>query len=194
MRKYHVRGKSSRVAARGVLVQLSRAECTTRDGSGISMNTSYCDKWWYSRKKAIKEIDADSARLRHANRKTYAALLGGSKQPRHVIDIAGKWVSVAFMDKRLRQYLRYDFKNVSPGRLFLKSTTYWQYKDETDVEVSRNIFSFLEDGRILIEEHDSDTGLVRQRETIADSKPNWEEYPDFGDYSALCKEERVGEL
>jgi hypothetical protein len=154
------------------------------------MDISYCEKWWIGRNKPINPISVESAGRRHESREPYVALIGGSERPRYIVDVAGGWVSVVFMDRKLRQYLRYDFKEKQPGRLFLKSAYYWEYEGDSDSERSSKIFSFNEDGHIIMEERNIVTGELRELETTASLDDNWERYPSFGEYSFLCKEDR----
>ena len=153
------------------------------------MKTSYSEGWSLFKKKPIRPMDADEARRRHESREPYVALLGDN-QPSHVIDMAGDWVSVIFLDRNCRQYLRYDFKEKKPSQLFLKGAIHWQYRDAGEQEVSSKLFNFSEDGYTVMEERNLTTGEVTELETTASVDANWEPYPFFGDYASLCREDR----
>jgi hypothetical protein len=155
------------------------------------MNVEYCEKWWIGRNKPIHLIDDESARRRHECRQPYAAIIGGSEQPRYVVDVAGDSVAVIFIDRHLRQYLRYNFQEKQPGRLFLRSAYYWEYEGEGGSPVSTKLFSFCEDGQIVMEDHSVVTDEVRELEATASVDANWDNYPQFGDYTAICKENRT---
>lgn len=154
------------------------------------MDIVYCKKWWLSRKKPVNMMSEDSARQRHENRKPYVALLGAADEPRFIVDVAGEWVSVDFLDSRQRKYLSYDFKEVQPGKLFLKGAYFWDYEGDSGTECSSAVFNFDEEGRMVVGEEDSTTSDVKEFESTASVDENWEEYPAFGDYASLCVEER----
>jgi len=154
------------------------------------MDISYCTKWWLARKRPVKIMRESVARRRHENRQPYVALLGSAHEPRFVVDLAGEWVSIDFLDGNLRKYLSYNFIELRPGRLFLKSAYVWQYEGESDTKCSSKNFNFKEDGRMVVAERDSQTGEIAEFESITSVDENWEEYPAFGEYASLCVEER----
>ena len=151
-------------------------------------NIVYCRKWLSSQKKPLDLIDSDSARKQHESRLPYVALIEGAEAPRYIVDIAGPWVSVDFLDSRRHKYLSYNFKEVQPDRLFLKSAYYWDYDQEGDSPISTRLFAFDEIGRVVIEERKD--GGVLQRDVEACVAGNWEAYPSFGEYASLCSEQR----
>ena len=155
------------------------------------MEIAYCERWWLARKSAVGPMSEESARKRHESRKPYVALLGGAQQPHFVVDLAGEWVSVYFLDTRLRKYLSYQFKEVQPTRLFLKGAVYWDFEGDAEVAHSKRIFNFSENGHIVMSEENRATGEVREFETDSSVAENWDSYPAFGEYAPLCKKERV---
>lgn len=155
------------------------------------MEIAYCEKWWLSRRKPISLMSSQSARRRHDSRKPYVALLGGADRPEYVVDIADVWVSVDFLDDHLRKYLSYSFKEMQPGRLFLKGAYSWQYEGDSDSESSTRILNFEEDGRTVVAEQNAATGDVREYELTGSVDENWETYPSFGEYSSLLRKERA---
>ncbi len=52
------------------------------------------------------------------------------------------------------------------------------------------ILGYQENGHIAMEQKDSKTGEVEERETKDDVSRNWDTFPEFGQYLYLCKEER----
>lgn len=154
------------------------------------MNIAYCDKWSNVKKKPWKMIDENMAKLLHAKRQPYAAVLSENEQPRFVIDIANNSVSVNFFDNLIRKYLQYDFQEIEKGKLFLKTAIYWEYEDDTDSKISGMIFGYQENGNIVMEIRNLKTGESEERETHDSVERNWEDYPTFGQYLYLCKEER----
>jgi hypothetical protein len=155
------------------------------------MNLAYCEKWWLRRKKGVNMLDPESAHQRHEIGQRYTALLGGASHPRFVVEMAAESVSVIFLDSTLRQYLRYDFQSRDGGRVFLKNAIFWDFEDDGESIASRKIFSFEESGQILMDDWTASTGESRELKAFADASVNWDAYPAFGDYLALCKEERV---
>jgi hypothetical protein len=155
------------------------------------MNIAYCEKWWIARKKPVNKMSEDSARQRHEKRQPYVALLGDADEPRVIVDVAGEWVSVDFLDSRQRKYLSYNFKEVQPGRLFLKSAHFWEYDGDSDSEISTKLFTFSENGHIVILDHAAASDDAREFETTASVEENWECYPRFGEFRSLCNKQRV---
>jgi hypothetical protein len=155
------------------------------------MDVAYCEKWWLARKKPVNMMSEDSARERHGNRQPYVALLGSAEKPRFVVDVAGQWVSVAFLDSRQRKYLNYSFKEVEPGRLFLKGADFWDYEGDSELAKSKKIFNFNENGHIVVAEQIGVSDDVQEFETTDSVEENWDSYPQFGEYYSLCREQRV---
>ena len=50
------------------------------------------------------------------------------------------------------------------------------------------ILGYQENGHIAMEQKDSKTGEVEERETKDDVSRNWDTFPEFGQYLYLCKE------
>jgi hypothetical protein len=153
------------------------------------MITSYCDKWLANQRSALNVISEDAARERHGKRLPYVALVGISEKPRFIVDLAGKWVSVDFLDSRQRKYLSYNFKETELGRLFLKSAYFWEYVDDGDEVKSTKIFNFSEDGSLVVGVQVG-SQTPEEYESMTSVEENWDIYPQFGDYMHLCKEER----
>lgn len=154
------------------------------------MDILYCDKWSNIKKKPWTVIDEDTAKLRHTKHQPYTAILSEGSKPRFIVDVSDKSVSVNFLDNLIRKHLQYDFEVTKSGRLFLKTTIYWEYEGDTDSETLRMIFGFQENGYTAMEKRNLKTGEVEERETHGSVEGNWEDYPQFGQYMYLCKEER----
>jgi hypothetical protein len=154
------------------------------------MVTSYCEKWFQAGRHPITPMTAVEAQARHEARRPYCAVIGGVEAPTHVISLAGAWVSVAFLDDLKREYLRYDFNERAPGRLFLTTALFRVFEGATDEVVEGTQFAFRESGHSLIERRDLRTGQVSERRWSGDTKANWEQYPSFGNYAMLCRSER----
>lgn len=154
------------------------------------MHILYCEKWWLSEKKPIKPLDDKAACLRHNKREPYTAIISENENPEFIVNCTGKWVSVYFLDEFFRKYLQYDFKEVKENKLFLNTAMYWEYEGNTDIEVSNMIFRFQEDGHTLMEKRNLKTNEVEERQVLDSVDNNWEDYPQFGQYGHLCKEQR----
>ncbi|ALZ61232.1 MULTISPECIES: hypothetical protein [Bacillus] len=152
------------------------------------MEIYYCDKWSNIKKKPWNIIDENAAKTLHENRHSYTAVLSDGEQPKYLVNVTEKWVSVSFLDDFLRKYLHYDFIVKEDNRLFLRTIMYWEY--DGDTQLKSMILGYQENGHIAMEQKDSKTGEVEERETKDDVSRNWDTFPEFGQYLYLCKEER----
>lgn len=158
------------------------------------MELTYCEEWFFARRRPIKPLSEAAACKRHFQRKHYTAVYGGFQSPSRVVTFRGPWVSTSFLDARGREYLRYDFREFKPGTLFLKAATYREYPEDTDDVRRAMLFNFEEDGRLVIEDADLISGQIVQSESATSLDGHWEQYPAFGDYACLCREERTRPL
>lgn len=154
------------------------------------MQIEYCDKWSNIKKKPWNVLDEGTARMYHEKRQPYTAVISNEGQPTYLVNVTDKWVSVSFLDDFLRKYLHYDFIVKDDNKIFLRTIMYWEYEEETENEVKSMIFGYQENGHIAMEQRDSKTGEIEERETEDDVSRNWDTYPKFGEYLHLCKEER----
>lgn len=154
------------------------------------MEICYCDKWSNVKKKPWNIIDENLASINHKNRQPYTVVLSDEGKSKYVVNITNKWVSVSFLDDFLRKYLQYDFIVKENEKIFLRTIIYWEYADDTDTELKSMIFGYQENGHINMEQRNSMTGEIEERETVDDVTRNWDVYPQFGEYIHLCKEER----
>lgn len=114
------------------------------------------------------------------------AVMQGTDE-KYVVDIAGDWVSVLFFDADSRLYMKYDFKKVEPGRLFLSSALHIEFEDDSNRPHMAVTFAFKLDGSIVIERRNMITGVVEEKDSYGDPAANWEAYPEFGDYRSVCR-------
>lgn len=154
------------------------------------MEIQYCDKWSNKKKRPWNILDKNTARMYHEKRQSYTAVIGEGGQPTYIVNVTEKWVSVSFLDDLLRKYLHYDFIVKDDSKIFLRTIMYWEYEEETENEIKSMIFGYQENGQISMEQRDSKTGEIEERESDDDVSRNWDSYPEFGDYLHLCKEER----
>ncbi|QHM13808.1 hypothetical protein C7M29_01482 [Bacillus subtilis] len=156
----------------------------------MTMKVYYCDEWSDIKKQPWNILDDCTAYLHHQKHEPYTAVLTEGEKPKYIVNVTNEWVSVGFYDDLTRKYLNYDFEVISDGKIFLRTAMYWEYDDATDNEVSSLIIGFREDGHIAMEKTDFKTGSVEERETSDNLKSNWDDFPKFGEYNHLCREER----
>ena len=98
------------------------------------MALTFCERWWLARRRPVGLMSAESAEARHNKRQPYCVLVGGSDRPACVVELAGVWVAVVFLDRCLRPYLRYDFRETAPERLFLKGIIHREFAGDSETE------------------------------------------------------------
>lgn len=177
------------------------------------MNIIYCSPrsalFSFAQKTMPTPLSVEKARRRHERRQAYEAVIGEPGHPQYVVCLSpnaasvhtdsvrrcnegkGDWVTVYFIDDQLRWYLQYDFKEIQPEKLFLTLATFREFVGTTNELRSTKIFSFRQDGHILIDHRDLVTKSTEEREASHSAQENWEEYPRFGDYIRLCREQRT---
>jgi hypothetical protein len=134
-------------------------------------------------------LSPQQAKARHAEGQPYVAVLSAGADKR-VIDIAGDWISVLFLDRNDRVYLQYDFKRVESGDLFLSKATHLEYKNGDNSPSIVVTFVFRMDGSILIEKRNIETGEIDEKESSGNFASNRESYPAFGDYISVSRPNR----
>lgn len=175
------------------------------------MNIIYCEPrnaiFALSRKTKPTALPTEKVRRRHERRQPYEAVVGEPVQ--YIVSLSpntastkkdhasrcmedhGDWVSVYFLDSILRCYLEYNFQEKRPGKLFLTHALFREFVGDTDNVLSAKTFAFREDGHIFMEERNLVNDTVEEREAIFSVVENWEDYPAFGDYARLCREQRA---
>jgi hypothetical protein len=73
----------------------------------------------------------------------------------------------------------------------LTHAVFREFAKETNDVVSAKLFAFKEDGHIFMDDRDLLNRTVEEREVSYSAAENWEEYPRFGDYTSLCREQRT---
>jgi hypothetical protein len=94
---------------------------------------------------------------------------------------------VLFLDELKRGYLSYQFDNSGSGKLFLSISIYRDYADASDDPSKVTTFKFRPDGAMEIFVADPKTSTEQEKTGTVDVAPNWETYPEFGQYSNLCR-------
>lgn len=129
------------------------------------------------------------AAARHIAGDSYGAVVQGISE-KFVVDVASDWISVLFFDANSGLYMKYDFKKVDPGRLFLSAAMHIEFAGEIHPPHRAVTFAFKMDGSIVIERRNMLTGVVEEKSSHGDCAANWEAYPEFGDYYSVCRSNR----
>lgn len=154
------------------------------------MDTKYYKKWVRIKKAPAMPLSDEEARQLHNAHKSYVAVLSKLGKPHYVVDLAADWVTVDFLDDLARVYLSYDFREMRDGELFLTGVIHREFAAHSEDAISSTLFKFELTGEIFMERRDHLNSVVEERETKADPTTNWERFPDFGNYTALCKANR----
>ena len=150
----------------------------------------YFERWFRAENQPIRPLSQQQAEARHFAGEPYVALLHANNE-KPVIDIAGDWVSVMFFDLGRRLLLKYDFKKMESGRLFLSSAFYMEYEGEITRPHTTITFSFKPDGSIIVERRNMISGVLEEMDSSGDPAPNRDAYPEVGDYRSLCRLNRT---
>jgi len=158
------------------------------------MTIIYCEPksafFSFDRNKMPSPLSLEKACRRHKYRQAYEAVVCEDHDPRHVVSVANDCVSVFFMDRKLRCYLEYNFQEKQPDKLFLTHALFREFDEDSAKPLAIRIFAFKEDGHILMEDRNLVNDVIQQRKAIFSVEENWENYPAFGDYASLCREDR----
>ena len=151
------------------------------------MGIAFFEKWVWAKKKGIAPLSEYEARRKHMARQPYVAVCDES-QATAVVDIAGEWVSVGFLDESGRNYLTFDFRVLEQGNIFLKTATHREFFDTSTQLVKSDRFNFEPDGKYFVELQEGSTTSTRTGQVP--TQPLWAEFPEFGEYQALLQTER----
>jgi hypothetical protein len=156
------------------------------------MTLTYCKGWFRHQKRVVTVLDESAARKAHEQRRPYTVVLGDVTTPECFIDINNDYVGVGFLDDLLREYLSYTFDESQPGRLFLSMATQRDFDGESDKVTSGTTYHFKENGAVTIETEDFVEPFLSEGHLQADVSGNWDDYPKFGQYSAVARVDRPG--
>jgi len=155
------------------------------------MSCQYFEKWVGSRKSGIKPLSEAEAAARHERKQPYVALALADEGNQCVVQLHSSGAYVLFLDEMRRGHLSYQFDDHPSGKLFLSVSTFREYADASDDPVKVTTFKFQPDGAMEIYVSDRHAAEEHEKTGTADAAPNWEEYPAFGQYSRLCRVNRV---
>lgn len=154
------------------------------------MNIDYCEKWFFAKSVPINPLKENDAKDRHDRGLQYSAVIGGFNRPSAIISFEGDWVVVSFLDDRGRYYLSYDFIKKCGGKMFLNAVKHRKFCNEGDKIICGSLYSFDENGRVIVEEQDRSNNGSVEREFQANVSLNWDSFPEFGQYHEILKKER----
>jgi hypothetical protein len=138
-----------------------------------------------------RPMPLDEARALYDRRGLHTALVLREGQPYAAIESQNDAISVTFFDPEVRDYLRYWFRELAPGRLFLEQATYREYDGGSRDASTQTIYLFKPDGEIRINVDHLDKGLKDIGVPCqVDVSGNWEPYPAFGEYAGLLRTDR----
>ncbi|MBQ7942729.1 MAG: hypothetical protein IJ326_01565 [Lachnospiraceae bacterium] len=151
------------------------------------MEMIYCKKWWFPRKKPIEILNEEIARNNHLNGEDYTVVLKQNDMVSYVVEMAKNDVFVHFMNDNEVNYITYAFHK-EHDKLFLNAAYYHNYEEEKEIELM--VFGFKENGELCMEKRDLLSGKIEEREALVDVSCNWEDFPEFGNYTKLLILER----
>lgn len=154
----------------------------------------YTKGWFNYQKRALERYSTEEAYIRFKERKPLTAIIYAEDNvnPFCYIDINNTYINVYFLDKELRQYLSYEFNEISKGKLFLKEVFSWEYIDDSDQKSKSERYRFTVDGYFGIEKKDF---IKKEAERLEcekkiDISSLYDDYPEFDNYDNLIQQER----
>ena len=154
------------------------------------MKYFYTKGWFRAKKAALAVYTQDEAKVLHDNNQLYCVLVGDIEKPTSFLEINHDFFGVSFLDEILRPKMDYQFTVQSNGKLFLSMAVYREYENSTDNVRKGTTYIFSTNGNLVIQEQSFPSGEVSESHKIVDIKTNWEEVPEFGDYTSLLRQER----
>jgi hypothetical protein len=139
------------------------------------------------------EISVEEARKLYGMREEHVALVLRARQPHAAVWSRDDLIFVSFYDALVREYLRYEFMERMPGRMFLELASHVEFDGETRDIAKEEIYLFTPSGEMIIRERTA-SKAEPDTESVADDKVdvsgNWEPYPAFGEYAGLLRIDR----
>lgn len=151
----------------------------------------YCKSWFRAKKRPTEIWTEEQARSAHASRKLYTVLIGALDAPTCFLEVNDKFVGVGFLDRHVREFVYYAFKEVEPGELFLSTATYREFEGDSDAVSVATTYSFDRHGDVKMRRQSLNPHRLEFSASIADVAANYAAWPEFGEYHDLTKVERV---
>jgi hypothetical protein len=154
------------------------------------MEVHYCRGWFRPRKVLSEPLTEHEARAAHDSRALYTALIGDRDHPRCFVEITGDSMAVEFLDAHLRPYVCYHFQERRPGMLFISMAIFRKFEGGSDKVREAVIYYYKEDGRTEVHKTFISPAETWEGDTTLDVSPNWEPYPEFGEYESITRLDR----
>jgi len=153
----------------------------------------FCDGWFIGQKRATELWTEQQARKVYEENGLYTVLIDSAERPYCFINItkAKGFVGVCFLDKSLRNYLDYKFKEIEPGRLFLSTAIHRTFDGDTDKVARGDSWIFKPDGKVHMRKEYFNPHKLETADTTADVSCNYSPFPEFGEYDDLVRKERL---
>lgn len=153
---------------------------------------SYVEKWSRGYKELLGPLTEEEARARHDKGGWYTVLVDSTVTPSCFIEVVGEngYVGVNFLDGHLRSYLVYAFQQSEPGKLFNSVGTFRTFVGDSDEVATVETYRFGREGKVTVERRDLQTDVVEVGSREIDVTPNFEGWPEFGQYERLLIVER----
>jgi hypothetical protein len=152
----------------------------------------YCERWHGKEHRPIGVITESEARSRDSRGEPYLVVLG--ERPDALIevhwslDFLGTW----FLDDKSRRNLKYSFARIDAKTMFLEQIMLWEYPDDAvrDLNTATKVttLSYNQNGIVheAIDDVIGETSEVISRSDVP-LDINWEQVPDFGDWSGVAR-------
>lgn len=153
---------------------------------------SYAEKWSRGYREAIDPLTESDARARHSRGELYTVLVASAEHPSCFIEIVGEnnYVGVNFLDDHQRNYLTYDFQRGKDGLLFLSGADFRMYRGISDDLAIVEQYRFKREGDLTVTITDLTANTSDVGTKQLDVAPNYEAWPEFGEYEQLIMRDR----
>lgn len=145
-------------------------------------------------------LEPHAAKRRHDRRKLYTVLIGPIEHPSCFLEVNLElnYIGVQFLDRFLREFSCYQFTEIEPGRMFLKTATEWRFDRDAPrtygkdgAQVILEITTKLKpEGWVDIWRHDIVKDFMERAEGPQDVSACWEPTPQFGDWASIARYDR----
>lgn len=157
------------------------------------MKFEYYNKWAPHQLRPIGPISKQEARDRHEARSTYCVVASENDETSLVVlEWNADSVYVQFLDENGREFLCYDFVEEGTS-LFLQEAQHIEYDGDSRNRAYVHTFYFSPSGSLVIRKADllKDERFQSEPDEDHDVSPNWEPWPEFGEYQGLLKRNRA---
>ena len=154
------------------------------------MEIYFCNGWFIAQKRATQLWHEAQAEAAHRSGQPYTALVGSATSPTHVVEVRKDSVGVAFLDEHRREYRVHSFDEVSSGKLYLSMVVVREFEGDSDKIAVGSSYLYSQAGKLFVKQEIATEEMMDTAEAYVDLTDHWEPYPEFGEYSSLCREDR----